>query len=137
MARRKRLILPARRARLEIVPMIDVMMFLLVFFVMIALSMIPNAGLSIELPGTTAAGPLPPAPFVIGLARDGSVHADGEEFPLDDVARRIAGHTPKVASVVIAADRDVDVQHVIQVMDAIRHAGIAQVGLATKPAKSD
>lgn len=117
--------------------MIDVMMFLLVFFVMIALSMIPNAGLTVELPGTATAGTLPPAPFVIALARDGALHADGETFPLDDVSRRIAGHTPKVASVVIAADRSVDVQHVIEVMDAVRRAGIAQVGLATKPTSAN
>ena len=113
--------------------MIDVMMFLLVFFVMIALSMIPNAGLTVELPGTAAAGKLPPAPLVIALARDGGIHADGAEIPLDDVAPLIAGHVPKVASVVIAADRDVDVQHVIEVMDAVRRTGITQVGLATKP----
>lgn len=136
MARRKRVLIPPRHARLEIVPMIDVMMFLLVFFVMIALSMIPNAGLTVQLPGTAASGPLPPAPLVIALARDGGIHADGQEIALGDVARLIASHVPKVASVVIAADRDVDVQHVIQLMDAARQAGIAQVGLATKTMNS-
>ncbi len=133
MARRPRVLMPARHARLEIVPMIDVMMFLLVFFVMIALSMIPNAGLTVELPGAAAAGHLPPAPLVVALARDGGLHAEGETFPLADLARRLASHTPKPASVVIAADRDVDVQHVIDVMDAVRRAGVTQVGLATKP----
>ena len=133
MARRKRVLIPPRHARLEIVPMIDVMMFLLVFFVMIALSMIPNAGLTIALPGATASGPLPPAPLVIAVARDGGIHADGEAIPLDDVARRIARHVPAVASVVVAADRDVDFQHVILLMDAVRRAGITQIGVATNP----
>ena len=137
MARRKRVIIPPRHARLEIIPMIDVMMFLLIFFVMIALSMIPNAGLTINLPGTTTAGTLPSAPFVIALGRDGSVHADGDAFPLEDVPRRIASHTPKVVSVVIAADSDVDIQHVIRVMDSVRRAGVVQIGLATKPSQAN
>ena len=135
MARRKRVLLPPRHARLEIVPMIDVMMFLLVFFVLIALSMIPNAGLTVELPGTTTAGTLPSAPFVIALTRDGAIHADGTEFPLEEVAGRIASRSPKVTGVVISADHGVDIQHVIHVMDAVRRAGITQVGLATKPAE--
>ena len=133
MARRQRVLIPARHARLEIVPMIDVMMFLLVFFVMIALSMIPNAGLTVELPGAAAAGHLPPAPFVVALDRDGGIHADGQTFPLADLPRQIISHTPKPSSVVITADRGIDVQHVIDLMDAVRRAGIAQVGLATKP----
>ena len=49
--RRRRDMLERGRPRLEIVPMIDIMMFLLVFFVMIVLRMIPNSGVTLSLPG--------------------------------------------------------------------------------------
>ena len=44
--RKRRDMLERERPRLEIVPMIDIMMFLLVFFVMIVLRMIPDSGVS-------------------------------------------------------------------------------------------
>ena len=41
---------PPKKARIEIIPMIDVMMFLLVFFVLISLNVIPAQGLKTSLP---------------------------------------------------------------------------------------
>ena len=132
MARRKRALLPIRRARLEIVPMIDVMMFLLVFFVMIALSMIPNAGLSVDLPSAATASTLPTSQLVVALSKDGVLHADGQALSASDLAARLAARDVKTTSVVIAADRGVDFQHVMEVMDAVRGAGVKDIGLATK-----
>ena len=45
----------AKKARIEIIPMIDIMFFLLVFFIMITLHMIPNAGLKTQLPSSASA----------------------------------------------------------------------------------
>ena len=60
MARRRRHDpLEREKPRLEIVPMIDIMMFLLVFFVMIVLRMIPDSGVTLHLPGASTAQPLP------------------------------------------------------------------------------
>ncbi len=39
-----------RKARIEIIPMIDVMLFLLVFFIIVTLNMIPDAGVNLQLP---------------------------------------------------------------------------------------
>ena len=44
---------PRRKARIEIIPMIDVMMFLLVFFVLISMNVIPATGIKTQLPGST------------------------------------------------------------------------------------
>ncbi|MHB1203420.1 MAG: ExbD/TolR family protein, partial [Acidithiobacillus sp.] len=40
----------AHKGRVEIIPMIDIMLFLLVFFIMITLQMIPDKGLNLQLP---------------------------------------------------------------------------------------
>ena len=132
MARRKRTLVPIRHARLEIVPMIDVMMFLLVFFVMIALSMIPNAGLSVDLPSAATASTLPTNQLVVALGKDGVLHTDGQALLVSDLVARLAARDVKITSVVIAADRGVDFQHVMEVMDAVRGAGVKNIGLATK-----
>ncbi|MBU2842851.1 ExbD/TolR family protein, partial [Acidithiobacillus thiooxidans] len=39
-----------KKGRVEIIPMIDIMLFLLVFFIMITLQMIPDKGLNLQLP---------------------------------------------------------------------------------------
>ena len=50
-----------KKARIEVVPMIDIMFFLLVFFIMVALKMIPSTGLPAKLPGSATAQDLPKA----------------------------------------------------------------------------
>ena len=112
--------------------MIDIMMFLLVFFVMITLSMIPNAGLPIELPGATTVTALDASPITIGLDRDGHAHIGGADIPLGQLKARLATVAGDTRSVVIAADRTVGFQHVMTVMDLARSAGIKQIGLAAR-----
>ncbi|MGC9161864.1 ExbD/TolR family protein, partial [Acidithiobacillus sp.] len=48
-----------KKGRVEIIPMIDIMLFLLVFFIMITLQMIPNSGLNLQLPQSSQAKQLP------------------------------------------------------------------------------
>jgi biopolymer transport protein ExbD len=46
---------PKRKGRIEIIPMIDVMMFLLVFFVLISVNVIPALGIKTQLPNSSQA----------------------------------------------------------------------------------
>jgi len=133
MARRRRALLVPRHARLEIVPMIDIMMFLLIFFVMITLRMIPNAGVPMLLPGATTAAALPPSQIVIALDTAGRAHVQGTTRTLDALQAELAamGQGRKLR-VVIAADRGAGLQDVMKVMDAVRRAGVNEVGLATR-----
>jgi len=135
MARRRRAaLLTPRHARLEIVPMIDIMMFLLIFFVMITLRMIPNAGVPMLLPGAATAATLPPSHIVIALDFAGQAHVRGTTLTLDALqAELTAMGQGRKLGVVIAADRGASLQDVMRVMDAVRRAGVNEVGLATKP----
>ena len=112
--------------------MIDVMMFLLVFFVMIALSMIPNAGISVELPAAATANPLPTTQFVVAVDKTGALYVDGNPLSLDDLVARLRSGNARATSVIISADRAVDFQHVIAAMDAARGAGVKDIGLAAR-----
>ena len=57
---------------------------------------------------------------------------DGQALAVSDLVVRLTARNVKVTSVVIAADRGVDFQHVMEVMDAVRGTGIKDIGLATK-----
>lgn len=124
--------LEMRKARVEIIPMIDIMLFLLVFFIMVTLQMIPTQGIPTALPGSSSTQTLPPPKLTLTLHRDGSLALAGRTLSLAQLTARLAG-SPAGTQVTIAADKGADVQKLVRVMDACRHAGISAVGLAARP----
>ncbi|WP_085314889.1 ExbD/TolR family protein [Derxia lacustris] len=123
-------------ARIEIIPMIDVMMFLLVFFVLISLNVIPAFGIRTALPqsstATRAAEPRPP--LVVSVREDGATALDGHALPLADIAERIAQAVAGDARqrVLVNADQAVRWQAIVEVMDALRARGVEAVTFAAK-----
>ncbi|MFM0626899.1 ExbD/TolR family protein [Paraburkholderia xenovorans] len=128
----------ARKARIEIIPMIDIMFFMLVFFIIITLHMIPNAGLRTQLPSAASAQSLPPPKVTVTLAADGSVSVDGRTLSTADLTALLAKRPdPAHTLVTIAGAKDVRLQKLVNVMDACRVAGVTQVSLAAQPEKVD
>lgn len=128
----------ARKARIEIIPMIDIMFFMLVFFIMITLHMIPNAGLRTQLPSSASAQRLPPAKVTVTLASDGGVTVDGRALSTAGLTALLAKHPDPARTVVtIAGAKDVQLQKLVNVMDACHAAGVTQVSLAAQPEKAD
>ena len=124
-----------RRARIEIIPMIDVMMFLLVFFVLISLHVIPAIGLKTDLPGSAQAEKLEVRKhIVITVSATGALQLDGETATLEQIGislKTISRANP-LADVVINSDKEASVEAVINVMDAIKGAGINAIAIAAK-----
>ncbi|MBW4051838.1 MAG: biopolymer transporter ExbD [Proteobacteria bacterium] len=121
-----------RKGRVEIIPMIDIMLFLLVFFIMVTLQMIPTQGIPTALPGSTSTQKLPAPKLTLTLHRDGTLDLGGRSLTLAQLTSRLTG-SPAGTQVTIAADKGADVQKLVRVMDACRHAGISAVGLAARP----
>jgi len=119
-------------ARIEIIPMIDVMMFLLVFFVLIMLEMIQGAGISLDLPQSSTAQQLETVKLTIGVTKEGAIFLEGQPIAEADLTaklRELAGS--KKVDVVISGDKNGAYQNIIKVMDLVRAAGISAIGLAT------
>ena len=120
-----------RKARVEIIPMIDVMLFLLVFFIIVTLQMIPDAGVTMQLPHSTQAQHLPHPKVTVNLLRDGTIKVKGNSLtPAALTSLLAADGNPGKTEVTIAADRKVAFQHFITVMDAARAAGVSDIGVA-------
>ena len=129
--------LPQRRSRkkgrVEIIPMIDVMLFLLVFFIMITLQMITDKGLKLNLPTSSQAKMLPHPHFVVNILTDGSVVVKGKHMNLDGLQQMLAGDgNVSKTDVTIAADKKVPFQDFVHVMDSCKKAGVTSIGIATK-----
>jgi biopolymer transport protein ExbD len=128
----------SKKARIEIIPMIDTIFFLLVFFMISTLSMSPYSGLPVNLP-KAAAGQQPPSESAaVTIAVDGKIAIDQQEVSgerVGDILKaRLAGN-PELL-VLINADERVEHGLVIEVMDQARQAGVAKMAIAVKPKES-
>lgn len=124
-----------RKARVEIIPMIDVMMFLLVFFVLISLNVIPALGLKTQLPSSSTAQDLKPqTKAVITIAKDDVIQVDGENTTLDALTARLdkLRRDGEKLNLIINSDRGVEVQRLVDVMDTLKKGGFDSISIATR-----
>jgi biopolymer transport protein ExbD len=124
-----------RRARIEIIPMIDVVFFLLVFFMMASLSMTVYRGLPVNLPRAATGAAPPTESAAITVARDGQAYLDHRPVTpsaLGEHLRGLVTANPAVA-VVITADEAVAHGRVVDVLDAVRGAGVTRMAIAVRP----
>lgn len=126
---------PRRKARIEIIPMIDVMMFLLVFFVLISMNVIPATGIKTQLPGSAQPDHLDPAfHAVITIGEGGQLQLEGEDYTLASLAQGIEDiqRAHKDVDLVIDGDKGSDLQSLVDVMDVVKSTGISAVSIAAK-----
>lgn len=127
-----------KRARLEIIPLIDIIFFLLATFIMVSLSMSKNQGVQVALPGAATAQPLGDQ-SEMDKAVTLSVNDKGEIFynkdkilpsqlPLKLQTYKITAKDPRV---IINSDGSADFKHVVAVLDEVRKLGIPKVGINT------
>jgi biopolymer transport protein ExbD len=130
--RRRRDMMEREKPRLEIVPMIDIMMFLLVFFVMIVLRMIPDSGVTLSLPGASTAQQLPHTQVVIIIDQQGEMHVKDQVMSSDALETYLQGvKVSNDTDVIVAGDKGTKLQQLMDVMDLVRKAGITNIGIAT------
>ena len=126
----------ASKPRVEVIPMIDIMMFLLVFFVVISLRMIAGTGVPMEIPSSKTTQSIKSSTVTVGITKTGETVIDGKPVTQEELKTKlVALKKQKPVDVVLAGDKDVPLQALLQVMDAIRSAGISSVGLAAKAEK--
>ncbi len=121
----------ADRPRVEVIPMIDIMMFLLVFFVVISLNMIAGTGVDMVLPGSKTTKEIKSTTVTVGVTKDNKIVIDGETISQDALTAKLTElKKDQKISIIIAGDKDVALQTLINVMDSVRGAGINSVGIA-------
>ena len=127
----------ADRPRVEVIPMIDIMMFLLVFFIVISIRMIAGSGVAMELPGSKSTQDIKTSTLTIGVSKEGQSVVEGKVVKPEELAARLATLSKEQKlDVIIAGDKEASLQTLISVMDVVRGAGITSVGIAAKADKA-
>lgn len=121
-----------RKARIEIIPMIDIMLFLLVFFAMLTLRMIPTTGQVSKLPTSSTTSTLPSPKLLVEIRDNRDFYVDGNPVTLDKITQLVRGRDAAHLAVTIAGNGDASLQQLMSVIDAVRHGGATQIGLAAR-----
>ena len=125
------------KARIEIIPMIDVIFFLLVFFMISTLSMTINRGLPVNLPAAATSQKDVRDNVSLTVQQDGKIFLNKEPVTLQDMGPRVKAALaadPRLA-VVINADGQVLHSTVVDILDELRQAGVSGLAIAVKPGK--
>ena len=122
------------KARIEIIPMIDVMMFLLVFFVLISLNTLPALGLRVALPYSSNPTHLEVTRRVtLTLTAAGEVYLDGEKTTLEGITERLRSLArDSKLIVIISGDQSARLQPLVSVLDALKAAGVTSATIIAR-----
>jgi biopolymer transport protein ExbD len=122
-----------RRGRIEIIPMIDVMFFLLVTFMLASLSMQSLHSVPVDLPRGEAATLDAKQPVTLSITKDSQIYLDSTLVSLESMAEVLKSmlSTPD-SDVIVAADNSAAAGVVVQAMIQARRAGVEHFLIAVK-----
>jgi biopolymer transport protein ExbD len=124
-----------KKARIEIVPMIDTMVFLLVFFMMASLAMTPMAGMKVNLPKASSGEKSNAARVILTMTDRGVIYLNRKRVSMEQVTPvlqdKIAANPE--TQVIVNADRSLRHGQVIALMDAAKRANPKVMAVATDP----
>jgi biopolymer transport protein ExbD len=122
-----------RRGRIEIIPMIDVMFFLLVTFMLASLSMQNLHSMAVNLPQGRAALMQPKDPVTLTVTRDGRILLDKTPVTLETLASTLKPMLKGTDSnVIVAADKGATHGVIVEAMLQARLAGAQRFLIAVK-----
>ncbi len=125
---------PTKRARIEIIPMIDVIFFLLVFFMVSSLAMTRLNGISVALPKTSTSPSAVKQKVVLTVKKDGSLFVNQSSATLDTLGALLTYEMSENPQEVVVVNADVGALYglVVQAMDRAKRVGVRKFALATE-----
>ena len=127
-----------KAARIEIIPLIDIIFFLLATFIMVSLSMSKNQGVQVALPVASSAQSLGDnqemeKAVTLSVNEKGEIFFNKDKILISQLPLKLQTFklTAKDPKVIINSDGAADFKFVVAVLDEVRKIGIAKVGINT------
>jgi biopolymer transport protein ExbD len=127
--------IPHKKARIEIIPLIDIMFFLLASFMMVSLSQTTMKGMKVALPIGASGKTQSKKDYVsLSVDKDGYTYFDKEKIALEEVLPRLRKVylTNPDAKIFIRGDREAVHGNVTRVLDQIRSSGFTKISFEIK-----
>ena len=129
-----------RRARIEIIPLIDIVFFLLATFVMVSMSMVKNQAISVNLPAASTAAPEKRDVYTaISVTSGGDIYFNKDKIRRDDLPKRLKALTKDGGEprIFINGDENASFGNTVYVLDEARKLGIKKISIQTQGAPKE
>jgi biopolymer transport protein ExbD len=125
---------PGKPVRIEMLPLIDIVFLLLIFFIYAMLSMAVHRGLDLDLPESAVTTISDQSTWAISIKRRNTaidIYLEEQRIQLDDLTKILADQPDerKVQPVLLFADEEVSYQQLFTVLDALQQAGYRDISL--------
>lgn len=120
--------------KLMIIPMIDIIFFLLVFFMMSTLYMVEQHTIPVNLPQAAARQSELPKSVTVTVTQEGRVLFEQEDMPVELLKKRVQVEMSKQSDTVFVLRSDAQVEYgkVVAVLDELKLAGVQRLAVATE-----
>ena len=117
-----------------IIPMIDIIFFLLVFFMMNSLQTVAQKALTVQLPQAQSASAPAQLPIIITLDEAGHMTIDNKPVSITESSGIMTKHIQENANaaVILQADRRTAHGQVVAVMDMLKQSGVKRLSIAAE-----
>lgn len=127
-----------KRTKIEIIPMIDTMFFLLVFFMLSSLALTKLMGLPVNLPKASTAPKQQPVDLTVTIDKDQRVYLNKQLIDIATLPAQLqekAGTSTDLSTTSVIINADLTVPHgiVVRCMDEARTVGVTRFAIATAP----
>ena len=128
-------------SNINVTPMVDVMLVLLIIFMVITPML--NNKVNVDLPKATAAEAMEDAnkedSVIVAVTRDGRTFLGGDQVTIDDLGTKVSALLDKKTSkkVYLRADARANYGKVMDAVDGVRAAGVSELGLLTERREAD
>ena len=127
-------------AKVDLVPMIDVVFQLVVFFMVTSTFML-TPGINLVLPSSTTAEPVIMSEMVVTIVSPDEVYLNRDQYTLETLGSALAGITDdefeEIESVIIEGDEQATYEVVISVLDILRKRGFSGINLKVREDSSE
>jgi len=123
-----------KKSSINIIPMIDVIFFLLVFFMLFTTFRTSPQGIDMQLPKAVTATNQDSQNFIVEIDQQGNYYYNGELLQLNQIVAEaeVKNQENNEITVIISADKSTRYENVIGLMDGMRNAGIYRLALAAE-----
>lgn len=127
-----------KKPSIMIIPMIDIIFFLLVFFMMSMLSMTARHTLDLDLPRASSAELTAVKSLPVSITRDGTIYVEKEKISPENFLRRIELEKERNPEMTVLLSADARSEHgdFLFVLDKLNAAGIQKISISAEPEPS-
>jgi biopolymer transport protein TolR len=122
-------------AEINVTPLVDVVLVLLIIFMVTAPLM--QRGIDVDLPRTVTQTADQDERTVVSIDKDGKIFIGDVQIPLEDLSEQIRKRTVGKVNqhaVFLRGDKTLRYEVIMQVMDEMKRSGVPTIGLVTEPA---